>query len=109
MPVSSMQHNPTCVSAAALLALLCLPACSTSAYKVGIVVDPPTAVVFINGTRVGQGARRVYDINFTGIERICVQAAEPGYEPMTELLTRQQVVDQIDKYGDFRWVLKQEK
>lgn len=93
---------------AALLALAALTGCS-STMKVGISVDPPSAAVFVNGVRVGQGARRVYEIDFGASERICVQAAAPGFEPMCEMLTLQQVTDQIDKYGDFVWVLKQEK
>jgi hypothetical protein len=107
--VSSMANRNLCIPLASLLALACLPACSTTAFKVGIAVDPPTAAVFVNGTRVGQGTRRVYDVDFGSSERICVQAAAPGFEPVTELLTKQQVQDQLSKYGDFRWTLKQEK
>lgn len=104
-----MRHSSSPFRVAAALALLCLPSCGTTTFKVGIVVDPPTAAVFINGTRVGQGARRVYEVDFGQCERICIQAAASGFEPWTEMLTRQQVVDQIDKYGDFHYVLKQEK
>lgn len=90
------------------LCLLTLPSCS-SVLKVGISVDPPSATVFINGVRDGQGARRIHDVDFGEYERVCVQAAAPGFEPMCEMLTKQQVVDQIAKYGDFVWVLKQER
>jgi hypothetical protein len=90
------------------LLLLALPACS-STLKVGISVDPPSASVFINGVRDGQGTRRIHDIDFGDNERICVQAAAPGFEPLCEMLTKQQVTDQIAKYGDFVWVLRQEK
>ena len=97
-----------CCSAVASFALLLLPSCS-STLKVGISIDPPSASVFVNGTRVGQGARRIHEIDFGQSERICVQAAAPGFEPMCEMLTKQQVTDQLEKYGDFVWVLKQEK
>lgn len=95
-------------SAVVSLALLTLPSCS-STQKVGISIDPPSASVFVNGTRVGQGARRIHEVDFGTSRRICVQAAAAGFEPMCEMLTKQQVTDQIEKYGDFVWVLKQEK
>jgi len=104
-----MRNQRPRVPAAALLALSCLTGCSTTTFKVGMIVDPPTSAVFVNGTRVGQGARRVYDIDFGPHECVCVQATAAGYEPMRELLTRQQVIDQVEKYGDFKWYLKQEK
>ena len=103
MPRYSLRY-----SGPALLALLTLPSCS-STLKVGISVDPPSSSVFVNGTRVGPGARRVHEIDFGQSERICIQAAAPGFEPLCEMLTLQQVTDQIEKYGDFVWVLKQEK
>jgi hypothetical protein len=97
-----------CCSAVVSLVLLTLPSCS-SVMKVGISVDPPSAAVFVNGVRDGQGARRIHDFDFGEYERVCVQAAAPGFEPICEMLTKQQVTDQLAKYGDFTWVLKQEK
>ena len=91
-----------------MLVLLALPACSTT-LKVGISVDPPSSSVFINGVRDGQGARRIHEVDFGTSRRVCIQAIAPGFEPMCEMLTRQQVEDQLEKYGDFVWVLKQEK
>jgi hypothetical protein len=95
--------------AAGLLALPLLPACGSSSYALGIAIDPPTAAVFINGQRVGQGSRRVYDVDFGSSERIYVQAAASGFQPLLEVLTKKQVEDQIAKYGDFRWALTQER
>ncbi|MBX3464527.1 MAG: hypothetical protein KF830_15265 [Planctomycetes bacterium] len=94
---------------ALLAGLLACAGCSSSTYKVGIAVDPPTASVYVNGERVGAGSRRVYEIDFGANERICIQAVASSHEPVTEMFTRQQINDQISKYGDFSWVLKQEK
>lgn len=92
-----------------LLGLLACAGCGSATYKVGIVVDPATASVYINGERVGPGGRRVHEIDFGKDERVCIQAVAASHEPITEMLTRQQIVDQINKYGDFSWVLKQER
>lgn len=94
---------------AILLGLLACAGCGSTTYKVGIDIDPPTASVFINGERVGPGGKRVYEVDFGADERICIQAVAPSCVPFTEMFTRQQVVDQISKYGDYQWVLKQEK
>lgn len=92
-----------------VLALLCLPACGTTTYNLPMQVDPPTASVYINGKRVGQGDRFVYEVDFSGGERICIQAAAKGYEPRMLLLTQKQLKDQINKYSDLRWTLTQER
>lgn len=94
---------------AVLLGLLACAGCGSATYKLGIVVDPPTASVYVNGERVGPGGRRVYEIDFGRDERVCIQAVAASHEPITEMLSRQQIVDQISKYGDFSWVLKQER
>jgi hypothetical protein len=94
---------------AILLGLLACAGCGSTTYKVGIVVDPPTASVYVNGERVGPGGRRVYEIDFGKHDRVCIQAVAPSHIAVTEMLSRQQIKDQVDKYGDFTWVLKQEK
>ena len=93
----------------ALLALLTCAACGSATYKVGIVVDPPTASIFVNGEKVGAGGRRVHEIDFGAYERVCIQAVAPSHEPYMEMLTKQQIADQISRYGDFSWVLRQER
>jgi hypothetical protein len=92
-----------------VLALLCLPACGTTTYSLPMQVDPPTASVYINGKRVGQGDRFVYEVDFSGGERICVQAAAKGYEPRMLLLTQKELKAQINTYSDLRWTLTQER
>ena len=77
--------------------------------KVGIAVDPPTASIYVNGEKVGAGGRRVHDIDFGPYERVCIQAIAPSHEPYMEMLSKQQIKDQLDKYGDFSWVLRQER
>ena len=90
---------------------LCLPCagCGSTTYTVGIVIDPPTASIYINGEKVGSGGRRVHEIDFGPYDRVCIQAVAPSHEPYFEMLTRQQIADQVRKYGDFSWVLRQEK
>lgn len=104
-----MRSTPSRDTVAMLLGLLCLPACSSTSFKVPIQVDPPTARVYINGTRVGQGDRFVYDVDFGADQRVCIQAAAKGYEPRTLLLTRQQLKDQLSGNTDLRWTLIQER
>ncbi len=94
---------------AALLALLACAGCGSTTYKVGIVVDPPTASIYVNGQKVGSGGRRVHEIDFGPYERVCIQAVAPSHEPYFEMLTKQQITDQISRYGDFSWVLRQER
>lgn len=93
----------------ALLGLLACTACGTSTYKVGIAVDPPTASIYVNGEKVGAGGRSVYEIDFGVDERVCIQAVAPGHEPHFVMLSKQQITDQINQYGDFQWTLRQER
>lgn len=93
----------------ALLFGLFLCAGCSSTLKVGIVIDPPTASIYINGEKVGSGGRRVHEIDFGSYQRVCIQAVAPSHEPYMEMLTREQISDQARKYGDFSWVLRQEK
>ena len=105
-----MRHRSSSVRVAAVSALVCLSGCFTSKYKIGIVVDPQVASVFINGKKVGTGAPRVYEVDFGGCDRVFVQAAAAGFEPKTEEFTREMVLDQMDKYkGEFKLNLKEEK
>lgn len=94
---------------AAWLGLLACAGCGSTTYKVGIAVDPPTASIYVNGEKVGAGGRRVHEIDFGPYERVCIQAIAPSHEPHMEMLSKQQIKDQLDKYGDFSWVLRQER
>ena len=101
MQVSPMQSNLSRSRPAILLALLSLPACGTTKYTMGVVVDPPTATVYINGELVGPGGKRTYELDFSKAERVCLQATAYGYKPAREIWTRQQVVNQLAQYAEF--------
>ncbi|MBL8724203.1 MAG: hypothetical protein JNK49_09160 [Planctomycetes bacterium] len=92
-----------------LFALPVLPACGTTTYRLPIQVEPPTAHVYINGKKVGQGDRFVHQVDFSQAERVCIQAAAKGYEPRMVVLTRDELKAQIDSVGDIRWTLIQER
>lgn len=103
MPIAHLR------TALLFLALPGIPACGTTTYRVPIQIDPPTAHVYINGKKVGQGDRFVHQIDFSQAERVCIQAAAKGYEPRTLLLTRDELKAQVDSVGDIRWTLIQER
>lgn len=103
----SPQVRPS--SIVATLALATLASCGTTSFKVPFQVDPPTARVYVNGIRVGQGDPNVYTVDFQGCERICIQAAAKGYEPRIKFWTREELRDQLNRYKDIRWTLVQER
>ncbi len=94
---------------ALVLGLLACAGCGSATYKLPVVIDPPTASFYVNGERIGQGGRRVYEIDFGQHERVCIQVVAASHEPVTEMLTRQQIADQLSKFGEYSWILKQEK
>lgn len=94
---------------AVLLGLLAGAGCGSTTYKLPVVIDPPTASFYVNGERCGQGGRRIYEIDFAQSDRVCIQVIAAGYEPVTEVLTRQQITDQLGKFGEYPWTLKVEK
>lgn len=87
-------------------ALALLGACASSTHKMEIRVSPPEASLYINGDRVGQGSRRVYDLDFGEHPRVYLQATAPGYQPSFEWKTEQEIVDLTDRNRELTITLR---
>lgn len=104
-----MQSNLSRLNPVILLALLSLPACGTTKYTIGVVVDPKEATVYVNGELIGPGGKRIYELDFSKYERVCLQATAFGHKPAREFWTRQQVVNQLAQYTEFTVNLEVER
>ncbi|MCA8953152.1 MAG: hypothetical protein KDE27_26810 [Planctomycetes bacterium] len=89
--------------------MLALAGCASSSEQVGITIDPPDAGVYLNGVRVNQGSKGVYEIDFSRSPRAFLQLTAYGYVPETHELTQRAVQDQINRYGEYSFTLKQER
>lgn len=105
----SARKAPFYAAMLATIATLALPACTVSKPTVGIVIDPPEAGLYLNGTRVTRGAKGVYEIDFSTSPRCYLQATAYGYEPIFVELTQRKVAEQVRQYGEFSFKLKQER
>lgn len=101
--------SPVRARRATLFGLLACAGCASSIVKLPVVVDPPTASVYVNGEKVGPGGRRVYELDFGTHERACVQIVAFGFEPQTVMLTKEAIDDQIRHYREYTWTLRQER
>ena len=92
---------------ATLAALALLTACS-SMTEVGIVAQPKTASIYINGEKVGSG-QRLYSLNFDEHPRAVVQVTAYGYRPKTEIWTAETLDKHLSQFKNLEIILDQER
>lgn len=92
-------------SQAAIALLLLAGACSSTPVLV-VKVDPADATVFVNGEKTVKGGSRPLAFDFSKVDRICVQATHPDYQPHFEWLDREMVDRMIEKNRDITITLQ---
>ncbi|MGE3173418.1 MAG: hypothetical protein AB7O97_12405 [Planctomycetota bacterium] len=90
-------------------ALAVLPACGTAGYLTVIEVDPPSAALYINGQRVGNGDRQAYTLSFDRQDRIYLQATARGFEPDLRVYGEMELANQLDTVGAIKITLKEHR
>ncbi|MFO1078568.1 MAG: hypothetical protein U1E73_12665 [Planctomycetota bacterium] len=93
----------------ALLLCVALPlaACSSTSRSMFIAVNPPEAVLYVNGEAVGNGDPRPHTLEFGECERVYVQATAPNFEPRIEWYTMKQLDEMIARKKDINLTLQQ--
>ncbi|HEX5050355.1 MAG TPA: PEGA domain-containing protein [Planctomycetota bacterium] len=90
------------------MSTLTLMGCSSALY-VPIKVDPPNAMVYVNGEKVGLANKTNLKIEFGQNERVCVQAIAPGFKPLCKMLTVEDIDRQLSTFREFDWHLDQDR
>ncbi|MEO6594669.1 MAG: hypothetical protein ABIP94_07935 [Planctomycetota bacterium] len=80
--------------------------CSSTLY-VPVKIDPPTAVVYLNGEKIGLADKTNLTIDFGQHERICVQAVARGFKPFLRMYTKEELGRQMKSFGGFDWHMEQ--
>lgn len=91
---------------AILLPAVALAACGGARYVRTVSVNPPDATVYVNGEKIGQGSSRPYTFDFSGTERIWVQATHPDYLPEMEVFTVTDIQQRVDSNLDVKLTLR---
>jgi hypothetical protein len=95
------------LATAAVLPLLVLTSCESNRYTVVTAINPPEAHLYVNGVEVGQGDSRPQTYDFAEVDRICVQATHPEYEPKTEWFDRKMIEDMLRTKTPLKLTLRQ--
>lgn len=79
-----------------LLASIGATACSSSVYQRVVKSNPTTASIYINGVKVGNGDPKSRSFDFSEVDRVYIMAVHPSYEVRTQVLTEQEMRNDVD-------------